>query len=268
MRTQETALRAQLLSGFGGALGKVEQVAVDLDGRDARDVVDHSATVEHAAIVGADDLDVGAASVAAWFERVGAVAGIAADVDTDEAEAREAVEGVRGREPGEGMVDPSLPESSGGVAGQLEASAGHVTGDDVVAVKAVLVGPRIEEQVGVARPEQGAIPLKQRVSRQPSYDPRDASGVEISVLAQLLLTPPARGVQQQDARHPGALRREGRGRTSTLGEGVGAPLDPDVQLLVAQVGVAGKINPVQAPLVRRASAGRRHERHDEDGTCG
>lgn len=73
----------QMLSGLGGALGQVGQVEVDLHGRDARQVLDGPLAVDDAAVVGADDLHVGAAVVAAQPNRVGSHARVACHVDAD-----------------------------------------------------------------------------------------------------------------------------------------------------------------------------------------
>jgi hypothetical protein len=72
--------------------------------RDTWQVFDASLAVEHAAVVGADDLDVGAAFVAAQPDRLGGCGRVAGDVDADEAKASEGIERPRGGQAGEGVI--------------------------------------------------------------------------------------------------------------------------------------------------------------------
>src|SRR4051794_14304173 len=92
---------AQVLGGLRGPFGQMTKVEIDLDGGDAGQLLDGALAVEDAAVVWPDELDVGAAFVAAQADRVGGRARLAGDVDADEAKTSEGVERPRGRQAGE-----------------------------------------------------------------------------------------------------------------------------------------------------------------------
>jgi hypothetical protein len=49
------------------------------------------------------------------------------------------------------MVDAGVLEPLGGRTGELHAGAADVTGDDIVAIEAVLVDPGVQQQVTITR---------------------------------------------------------------------------------------------------------------------
>jgi hypothetical protein len=89
-------------------------------------------------------------SPASELDRIGGGAWVAADVDAVEAEAGEAVECPGGGQPGERVLDVGVTQPMVEYACQLDATSRDMSGDDVMAIEAVLVGPRIQQQVTVA----------------------------------------------------------------------------------------------------------------------
>jgi hypothetical protein len=53
-----------------------------------------------------------------------------------------------------------------------------VSENDVVAIEAVVVGPGIEQQGGVARSEELAVTVEEALGVEASNDPRDVAVVE------------------------------------------------------------------------------------------
>ncbi len=147
------------------------EVEVDLYGRDAGQLVDAVLSVEDAAVVGADELDVGPALVPAQLDGVASRARVADHVDADEAEARELVECPGRGQPGERVVDPAVVQLLVKLARELDATAGEVAGEDVVAIEAVVVGPGVEEQARVARAKPRAVAGEQVVVVEAPHHP-------------------------------------------------------------------------------------------------
>jgi hypothetical protein len=70
-----------MLGGLFGALGEMEQVEIDLHGRDAVQAVSVVLAGEYAEVVGADELDIGSLGIPADGEVIGDLAGVVGDVD-------------------------------------------------------------------------------------------------------------------------------------------------------------------------------------------